>query len=99
MSAYHLTQQATWDLDDIQDYFDSIGKPAVGHSLIDAIERQCQQLDQFPGIGRDRSDLAPGLRSVVVQRYLIFFRPINGGIEVVRILHGARNIDPSLFQP
>jgi plasmid stabilization system protein ParE len=39
------------------------------------------------------------LRSVVVQPYLIFFRPTNGGIEVVRVIHGARNIDPSMFQP
>jgi toxin ParE1/3/4 len=98
MSGYHLTQQASRDLDDIQDYFDSIGKSADGYRLIDAIERQCQQLDRFPLIGRDRGDLAPGLRSVVVQRYLIFFRPRDSGIEVVRVLHGARKIDPSLFQ-
>jgi toxin ParE1/3/4 len=25
--------------------------------------------------------------------YLIFYRPIGGGIDVLRVLHGARDID------
>ena len=67
--------------------------------LADAIKTRCRLLAQQPMIGRDRSDLAPGLRSVVVDKYLIFYRPTGNGIEVVRVLHGARNIDPSMFQP
>jgi toxin ParE1/3/4 len=27
------------------------------------------------------------------ERYLIFYRPIPDGIEVIRVLHGARDID------
>ena len=92
------TDQAEADLVDILAYVARRNQQAAD-ALAAEIEQQCQQLARFPGIGRDRSNFAPGLRSVVVQRYNIFFRPITGGIEVVRILHGARNLDPSLFQP
>jgi toxin ParE1/3/4 len=86
------TDQAEADLVDILAYVARRSQQAADQ-LAAAIEQQCQQLARFPGIGRDRGDLAPGLRSFVVQRYLIFFRPIDGGIEVVRVIHGARKID------
>ncbi|AGY57701.1 type II toxin-antitoxin system RelE/ParE family toxin [Gloeobacter kilaueensis] len=44
-------------------------------------------------IGRKRSELAAGLRSFPINRYVIFYLPISGGIEVVRILHGARDLE------
>jgi toxin ParE1/3/4 len=50
-----------------------------------------------PGMGRKRDSLALNLRSFPVGNYLIFYRPINQGIEVIRILHGARDI-LSLFE-
>jgi toxin ParE1/3/4 len=27
------------------------------------------------------------------ERYLIFYRPLNDGIEVLRVIHGARNVE------
>ena len=44
-------------------------------------------------IGRMRDDLQPDLRSFAAGSYLIFYRPIDDGIEVVRVLHGARDIE------
>ena len=44
-----------------------------------------------------RPDLAPGLRASPVGNYVIFYRPIHDGIEVVRVLHGARDI-PAVFR-
>jgi toxin ParE1/3/4 len=40
---------------------------------------------------RTRDDVAPGLRSVLRHPYVIFYRVNNGGVEVVRVLHGRRN--------
>ena len=40
-----------------------------------------------------------GLRVWRIQgfpNHLIFYRPIDGGIEVVRVLHAARDIDRAL---
>ena len=39
-----------------------------------------------------RDDLMPGLRAARHGRYLIFFIEDRGRIEIVRVLHGARNI-------
>ena len=41
--------------------------------------------------------MATGLRSLPLGNYIIFYRPIDDGIEVVRILHGARDLPP-LFE-
>jgi toxin ParE1/3/4 len=44
-------------------------------------------------MGRARDELAPGIRSFPFGRYLIFYLPISGGIDIVRFLHGARDVD------
>ena len=44
-------------------------------------------------MGRLRDELAPFLRSFPVKNYLIFYRPIDEGIEIVRILHGSQDIE------
>jgi toxin ParE1/3/4 len=44
-------------------------------------------------IGVKRNELMPSLRSFVVDRYVIFYLPIPKGIEVVRVLHGARDLN------
>lgn len=43
-----------------------------------------------------------GLRRVPITgfgNYLIFYRPIEGGIEVVRVIHGARDLPSVLAEP
>jgi toxin ParE1/3/4 len=44
-----------------------------------------------PHGGPRREDLAPGLRFYPVGNYLIFYRPGDDGIILVRVLHGARD--------
>lgn len=53
-------------------------------------------LARNPKAGRERPDLAPRLRSFPVARYVLFYRPIDDGVEIVRVLHGSRDID-SIF--
>ena len=44
-------------------------------------------------MGRARDELAADLRSFPFGRYVIFYEPIEDGIDVVRVLHSARDID------
>ena len=53
----------------------------------------CVLLAGQPLMGRERPELAPNLRSFSVGSYVILYRPISEGIEVGRIIHGARDID------
>jgi toxin ParE1/3/4 len=44
-------------------------------------------------IGRARPELRPDLRSFPYGSYLILYRVINDGVEIVRVVHAARNLD------
>jgi toxin ParE1/3/4 len=66
---------------------------AAADRLLDRIEEVCNALAASPQLGRSREELAPGLRSFPVGRYVIFYRLGRGGIEVARVLHGARDLD------
>ena len=46
-----------------------------------------------PRAGRRRDELMPGLRSFPFGAYVVFYRELHGGIRVIRILHGARDIE------
>jgi toxin ParE1/3/4 len=43
-------------------------------------------------MGRARDDIASGVRHFPVGRYLIFYRVLDDGVEVVRYLHGMRRL-------
>ena len=60
-------------------------------------DRTCALLAEHPLAGKPRPELAPGLRSIVEGSYLIFYYPRASGPEIVRILHGKRNITSDLF--
>jgi toxin ParE1/3/4 len=72
--------------------------PAAAGRLAAAIDRKCQLFATFPEMGMQRDDLAPGLRCFPVWNYVVFYRPINDGIEVMRVVHAARDF-PSIFRP
>jgi toxin ParE1/3/4 len=84
--------QAEADLDDIWWHI-AQDNPDAADRLLDAIDERCTLLAQFPLVGTSRDELIPGLRSVPVGNYLVFYLPLDDGIEVVRVLHGARDID------
>ena len=56
-----------------------------------------ETLAKNPLMGRERDEVMPGLRSFPFKRYVIFYQPLQDGIDVVRVLHGARDIE-SLFE-
>ena len=55
-------------------------------------------MDFVLGFTHDKIELA-GLRMLRIskfEKYLIFYRPVPEGTEIIRVLHGARDIHPSL---
>jgi len=50
-------------------------------------------LADFPKMGISRDDIQAGLRSQPVGNYLIFYFPLADGIEIVRVLHGSRDVE------
>jgi toxin ParE1/3/4 len=80
------------DLDDIWWYI-AQDNPEAADRLLDRIEERCGALARFPEMGVRREELMPDLRSLPVGSYLIFYLPIEHGIEIVRVLPGMRDID------
>lgn len=68
------------------------GSVEVADRFIDRINSRCNLQATCPLIGELRPDLAPDVRQCLVGFYLIFYRPVNDGIEVLRVLHGSRDI-------
>lgn len=87
----YLLPQAETDLEEIGNYL-SERNPHAAVRLIDALRERWTLLLDHPFSGKARDDLRPGARCLIVRRYLVFYRVTDLGIEIVRILHGHRNI-------
>jgi len=60
-----------------------------------AVEQELDLLRVHPFLGRRRHFRTPGLRSWRIshfENYLLFYRPTDTFLEVVRLLHGARDL-------
>jgi toxin ParE1/3/4 len=44
-------------------------------------------------MGRKRDEPAPGLRGFPVRKYVLFYRVVEDGIEIVRVLWGYRDLE------
>lgn len=71
--------------------------PPAADDLYNRFEARAEILRRFPELGPLRPDIAPEARALVELPYLILYRIIPGGVQIVRVLHGARNIDSTLF--
>jgi toxin ParE1/3/4 len=60
--------------------------------LLDRIETALRLLEATPRAGRARPELGPGVRSFVVGRYMLFYGIEGDGLDLYRVLHGARDI-------
>ncbi|HEY2760508.1 MAG TPA: type II toxin-antitoxin system RelE/ParE family toxin [Pirellulales bacterium] len=92
MSKYDLSPLASADLDQLLDFI-ARDKPIAAVSFMQRIRRTCELLADNPQMGELRSDLVVvNARSFTVGNYIIFFRPMIDGVEVVRVVHGSRDI-------
>ena len=69
--------------------------------FLDEARSAFTRIAEMPGIGRRWESPVPALRDMRVTAisrrfhdYLIFYRPVKNGVQIVTILHGARNLPP-----
>lgn len=85
------------DLAEIWDYI-ADDNESRADAFIDLIDRKFHELASHPNMGRSRDELSEGLRSFPVGRYVIFYRPLPQGVEIIRVLHGSRDLN-AIFNP
>ncbi|HEY0386460.1 MAG TPA: type II toxin-antitoxin system RelE/ParE family toxin [Pyrinomonadaceae bacterium] len=91
MATILVTPLAQEDLGDIWGYVAESGVERADQ-LLDLIYEKCQRLAEYPEMGRARHELLVDLRSFTIKNYVIFYQPTGDGIEVLRVLYGARDI-------
>jgi toxin ParE1/3/4 len=67
------------------------GSTPAASKWIDDLDREFSKIAQTPGVGTDRSDLRPQLRSVPFGNYIVFFKSGRQTVNIVRVIHGARD--------
>jgi len=91
MKRYRISSLARLDLDQIHDYI-ALDKPAAARQWLKKTMQQFSWLAKNPLSGEARDDIRPNLRSISHGNYVIFFRSREDYLEIVRVLHGARDI-------
>jgi toxin ParE1/3/4 len=64
----------------------------IAMRFLDAIDHRCTTYAESPLLGEACPDLGARVRRFSIGNYVVFFQPIEDGIELLRILHGARDI-------
>ena len=93
MNDYTLSPEAILDLTDIYDFTVVEWGEAQAEKYLHDIYAVFERLTKFPHIGRLRTELSDGLRSIPSGAHVIFFMRWQGNIVIVRVLHGARDVE------
>jgi len=90
-----ITPLAEHDLESIGDYI-ARDNPARAITFVRELRGQCETIASNPLGYRQRQELGDGIRSCAHGNYVIFFEIESDDLLVVRILHGARDLQGQL---
>ncbi len=96
MKGFVLTPRAEQDVSDIWEHIADDDMRAAGR-VLDALERAMLKLAKNPGIGHWREELADKRhRFFLVYSYLIVCRYQTEPLQIIRVLHPARDVQSIL---
>lgn len=93
-----LFRPRAWqDITETAEYLEAESGIELAERFIDAVKKTAESLLKMPMIGSpcrfERLELRD-CRALLVndfERWLIFYLPVEGRVEIVRVLHGARD--------
>ena len=84
---------AVSDLEQIRDFL-AQRNIDIASRLLDEVDTICGNLETFPELGVAREDIQIGLRMLpVIRHYVVFYRVVAPFVEIVRVVHAARDFD------
>jgi len=93
MAKVKYSRLASADLYENAEYIAN-DKPDAAYQWLEKIEDVCKILAANPEMGQVRQSRNHGpCRSFVKGKYVIFFRPVSAGVEIIRIVRGERDLD------
>jgi plasmid stabilization system protein ParE len=91
-----LTPEAKADLEGIGDRI-AERNPARAVTYVRELRDRALRIGEFPHAGPPRPQWGQGIRIAVHGKYLIVYRVRDGAVQILRVVHGARDLD-TLFE-
>ncbi len=93
MPQLEISRRALIDIDQIYDYIGIQNHSRqAANKFVRELNKKMAAYSRQPELGEMRDDLNEGLRSFPFKKnYVVIYRPLEDGIDVLRIFHGARN--------
>ncbi|MGL5065891.1 MAG: type II toxin-antitoxin system RelE/ParE family toxin [Microcoleus sp.] len=91
MNRYLISQAASQDLQAILDYFLTRSIDA-GDRFVREFNRKCKNLTSFPNMGRIYPEIAPELRGILLDSYIILYKVVGDTITIVRVVSGYQDL-------
>lgn len=92
MSRVIFAESALRDIEDIWRFL-ALASEQAAERVVDDLVSRCERIADAPRQGRARDDLFPGVRGVVHLRFVILYTVRDGTVHVMRVVHGARDLD------
>ena len=92
MPRYYLTNRARADIRDIARFTRARRGIEQRARYLNALGERFQSIAENPATGRRREELASGYRSALCGRHIAIYRQVDGGIEIVRVLHVSMDV-------
>ncbi len=93
MTSYFLSSDADEDLQDIYAYDEEVWGAAQAAKYLRELYGIFGMVAANPGIGRSRHQLWEALRSFGHGSHVVFYMPWQAETAIIRVLHGARDIE------
>jgi toxin ParE1/3/4 len=67
--------------------------PVRALTYVDELEAHCESIAILPGAGSQRPEWGDGVLARYYGKCVIAFRVRDGAVQILRVIHGARNLD------
>jgi toxin ParE1/3/4 len=95
--AIYVSAQAEADIDAIAEYTANTWGPVQTDVYLAKLEDGFALLARNPLLGRSCDSIREGLRRHEIEKHVVFYRIVTGGIRIVRVLHQRMLPIPSRF--
>ena len=96
MGSYTLSGEADIDIEDIAEASLQQWGLARAEKYILGLHEAFQTLAEFPDLGRDASDIRPNYRKIETASHSVFYRKMQDGVLIVRVLHQRMDFERHL---